>query len=392
MTRNRRGFTLIELLVVIAIIAVLIALLLPAVQAAREAARRAQCVNNVKQLLLGLHNFESTNGTFPMGCNEPYLNGLNYNTGSDALGSDFSEPFGPNWAIMILPFIEQGGVYNSSNVLGYPGWAGPYAVAYASTAPNQKNYNMDWCNTTVRSTRLNVFVCPTDPNNSTQNNFFQPSDIALFSAAGVTFPQDQAKGIPLTNWARGNYGAVQGNTDPDHQIGGINDPGASPPAPSHVGMMGENFGSTIAQVTDGLSNTAAVAELRVGLTTADVRGVWAMGLGMASLAGHAKSYNPTPNNKLGFNIIQGCNDGGDEMQAGPVLGQQVLNAAQQGMGFNCGSGMYNSGGQSRSMHPGGVNVGFGDGSVRFVKNTISNTIWILVLAKNDGAVLSSDSY
>ena len=392
MTKVRQGFTLIELLVVIAIIAVLIALLLPAVQAAREAARRAQCVNNVKQLLLGLHNFESANGTFPKGVNEPYLNGLNYNTGSDALGSDYSEPFRPNWAIMILPFIEEAALYNSSNVLGYPGWPGPYAVANASSAPNQTAYNMDWCNTTVRSTRLNAFVCPTDAFNNTSNNFFQTSDIALFTAQGVTYPQDQAKGIPLTNWARGNYGAVQGNTDPDHQINGIEDAGASPKAPGHVGMMGENFGSTIAQVTDGLSNTAAVAELRAGLTTTDVRGVWAMGLGMASLAGHAKSYNPTPNNLFGFNINQGCNDGGDEMQAGPVLGQQVLNAAQQDMGFNCGGGMFNSGGQSRSMHPGGVNVGFGDGSVRFIKNSIANSIWIEILARADGGILSSDQY
>ena len=66
-SRTRRGFTLIELLVVIAIIAVLIALLLPAVQAAREAARRAQCVNNLKQIGLGVHNFESTNSEFPPG-------------------------------------------------------------------------------------------------------------------------------------------------------------------------------------------------------------------------------------------------------------------------------------------------------------------------------------
>ncbi len=389
---RRRGFTLIELLVVIAIIAVLIALLLPAVQSAREAARRAQCVNNTKQLLLGLHNFETANGTFPKGVNMPYLNGLDWNSGSDALGSDFSEPFGPNWAIMILPYIDQAAVYNASNVIGYPGWAGPYAVPFASTAPNQANYNMDWANTTVRSTRLNVFVCPTDAYNNPGNNFYQVSDVSLFASAGITGPQDLAKGIPLTNWARGNYGAVQGNTDPDHQINGIEDAGASPKAAAHVGTMGENFGSTIAQVSDGLSNTAVITELRAGLTTADIRGVWAMGLGMASLAGHAKSYNPTPNNLKGFSPAQGCNDGGDEMQAGPVLGQQVPNAALIGMGFNCGGGMYNSGGQSRSMHPGGVNVGFGDGSVRFIKNSIPNAIWIQVLARADGGVLSADSF
>src|ERR1700677_517562 len=106
MLRHRQGFTLIELLVVIAIIAVLIALLLPAVQAAREATRRAQCVNNIKQLLLGLHNFESANATFPKGVNEPYLTGLNFNTGSDSLGSDFSESFEANWAVIVFPYLH----------------------------------------------------------------------------------------------------------------------------------------------------------------------------------------------------------------------------------------------------------------------------------------------
>ena len=70
-------------------------------------------------------------------------------------------------------------------------------------------------------------------------------------------------------------------------------------------MMGENFGSTIASVTDGLSNTAAVAELRAGLTTADVRGVWAMGLGMASLAGHAKVVQPDAEQSQGFQYYPG---------------------------------------------------------------------------------------
>src|ERR1700753_4106146 len=100
-----RGFTLIELLVVIAIIAVLIALLLPAVQAAREAARRAQCVNNIKQIVLGLMNFESSNSTLPKGINEPYVNGYTYNQVSDLLVADQTEPFGPNWAVMILPYL-----------------------------------------------------------------------------------------------------------------------------------------------------------------------------------------------------------------------------------------------------------------------------------------------
>lgn len=387
---RRRGFTLIELLVVIAIIAVLIALLLPAVQAAREAGRRAQCVNNIKNLVLALHNFESTNGTFPKGVNMPYLNGLTGATGSDALGSDQTEPFGPNWAVMILPFLEQQSLYNTSNVVGYPGWLGTYAVPNATSAVNPGSYNMDWANSTLRSTRLNVFVCPTDSKNDTSNNFFSTSDASAYSQYA---PKDQRTGAILTNWARGNYGAVQGATDPDHMISGDDGAGAQPfKGLPKVGMMGLNFGSTIASVTDGLSNTLAIAELRVGLGTMDIRGTWAIGLGSASLAGHAKVYNPTPNNNKGFSPAQGCNDGGDEMQAGPPMGALYPNAAAQGMGFSCAGGQFNSGGQSRSMHPGGVNVGFADGSVRFIKNTVAQQVWFALLVKKDGQVLSADQY
>ena len=389
MRRPRRAFTLIELLVVISIIAVLIALLLPAVQAAREAARRAQCVNNVKQLLLGLHNFESANGSFPKGVNEPYLNGLNDQTGSDSLGSDQTEPFGPNWAVMILPYLEQGALFNASNVLAYPGWNGPYSVPNASTAPNAAMYNMDWANQTLRSTRLNAFVCPTDANNQVGSFFYTPSDYQNYPQYS---PMDQRTKTPLTNWARGNYGAVQGGTDPDHQMNGVDGLNQSPyPGLPKTGMMSLNYGARIADVTDGLSNTAAVSELRVGLNSMDIRGTWALGLSMASLVGHAKDYNPTPNNLKGFSYPT-CKDGGDEMQAGPVLGPLFPNAAAMGLGFNCGGGMYNSGGQSRSMHPGGVNTGFADGSVKFIKNTIAQRIWFALLVRKDGTVLSADQY
>ncbi len=175
MSRQRRGFTLIELLVVIAIIAVSIALLLPAVQSAREAARRAQRVNNIKQILLGMHNFESSNGSLPKGINLPYVNGYTCSQLSDQLVADQTEPFGPNSAVMILPDIEQQMIYNASNVPGYPGWSGPYnpggSVA-PSDATNPTNYNMGWAATTVVSTTMSVFVRPSDAYNTTANPFF----------------------------------------------------------------------------------------------------------------------------------------------------------------------------------------------------------------------------
>ena len=128
-----RGFTLIELLVVIAIIAVLIALLLPAVQAAREAARRAQCVNNLKQLALACHNYESANGTFPMGRNvQAYIS-----TGGGSQG------WHDGWGMLtgVLQYTEQSPLYNAINLN-----LGPFQVR----------------NSTVINTGINTLWCPSD--------------------------------------------------------------------------------------------------------------------------------------------------------------------------------------------------------------------------------------
>ncbi len=128
---RRRGFTLIELLVVIAIIAVLIALLLPAVQAAREAARRAQCVNNLKQIGIALHNYHDQVGAFPYG--------------ADAWGAPGpTNFFGGNWVLMVLPQLEQNALYNSFN----------FSLQTAGTTAVM--------NTTVIRTVLNVLICPSD--------------------------------------------------------------------------------------------------------------------------------------------------------------------------------------------------------------------------------------
>ncbi|HWL07203.1 MAG TPA: DUF1559 domain-containing protein [Planctomicrobium sp.] len=129
--RKKAGFTLIELLVVIAIIAILVALLLPAVQQAREAARRSQCKNNLKQIGLALHNYHDSHNTFP-----PGWIGVAANVPNPEGGNGFS------WGTFILPYLDQGPLYNSFNFR--------LSMTHADNLPFIK-------------TKLTVFQCPSDP-------------------------------------------------------------------------------------------------------------------------------------------------------------------------------------------------------------------------------------
>ncbi|MGE3820576.1 MAG: DUF1559 domain-containing protein, partial [Isosphaeraceae bacterium] len=143
MKRTTRGFTLIELLVVIAIIAVLIALLLPAVQSAREAARRAQCVNNLKQIGLGLHNYHSTFEAFPPGRMSPYL-------GNFAGGPGECWQGGIAVHMHLSPYMEGLNAYNAFNF-------GNSRVRVPPSGPPNCPQNV-----TVVLLRSNMFVCPSE--------------------------------------------------------------------------------------------------------------------------------------------------------------------------------------------------------------------------------------
>src|SRR5260370_41925909 len=193
-TRLKRGFTLIELLVVIAIIAVLIALLLPAVQAAREAARRAECVNNLKQIGLALHNYDGTHQTLPPG----YISNFN------AKGDDTGPGWG--WASMMLPQLELNTVFNAINF----------------------NLSIELAqNQTSRLPTAKVFLCPSDS--------VKPSWDAM--------TRDPNTGVPINlicQVAPSNYVAMYGITEP-----GVNG----------EGLFFRNSKISLRDITDGTSQT-----------------------------------------------------------------------------------------------------------------------------------------
>ena len=232
---------------------------------------------------------------------------------------------------------------------------------------------MDWANTTLRTTRINVARLP----DRLQQRAPAASSSPRRAAANSAFaPMDQLKGIPLTNWARGNYGAVQGATDPDHILNGVDGSSSAPfPGMPKCGIMGLNYG------VEARRGHRRPLEHR-GRRRAPDR---------AQLDGHPRHLGPRPGDGQPGRPRQGLQPDPEQQarhppgrrlrrrrrrDAGrPRPGPLFPNAAALGMGFNCGGGMYNSGGQSRSLHPGGVNAGFADGSVNFIKDTVAHQIW-----------------
>jgi prepilin-type N-terminal cleavage/methylation domain-containing protein/prepilin-type processing-associated H-X9-DG protein len=341
-TQRHRGFTLIELLVVIAIIAVLIALLLPAVQAAREAARRSQCVNNLKQIGLGVMNYESSNGCFPPG----------------EKGCCWG-----NWTVFVLPFIEQQALYNSWNSFGNNSDAG---IAAGFDSPFRYAGGL---NTTVSWTQVKTYMCPSDPNAGVAR-----SNGPRFHNYAVNYGNgDQSENASETFPAQSNPNVtVVFNGAPFTDMG-------SPKIdiPTYAVGFTVTAPSTIASITDGLSNTLMASELRIANPVTDLRGyTW---WGPSSAFNTSITPNSTYPDMMGNG---GCGSDMPPMNP-PCLGNKipVLKDSAGNPEVYLGA---------RSFHPGGVNAVMCDGSVKFFKNTISLTTWMAAGSSQGGEVISAD--
>jgi prepilin-type N-terminal cleavage/methylation domain-containing protein/prepilin-type processing-associated H-X9-DG protein len=337
--RVPKGFTLIELLVVIAIIAILIGLLVPAVQKVREAAARMQCSNNLKQLAIACHSYQDTNGTLPAAVQ---MRAGVSRTNATFTGNPLTPPanlnFGPNWIVMILPYIEQTALYTSvsSSITNYP-----------------TNGDANW--RSIRSNQFSTVVCPSD-----------------------TGTKDAYTGVG-GGWARGNYacnaGGIHGpnlgwTTTEGGQIP-VNSSGWAglPTDLTGGGVMCINWGHNIARIQDGSSNTIMLTEVRIGahLSPLDPRGTWALGFpGASVVAGHFSWDNTLPNT---------TEDNSDDCEG-------CINDPQGGMGAWPGCPYQQ--GQARGRHTGGVNVAMADASVLFVRNSISQANWWYMNSANDG--------
>jgi prepilin-type N-terminal cleavage/methylation domain-containing protein len=316
---KHRGFTLVELLVVIAIIGILVALLLPAVQAAREAARRMSCGNNLKQFGLAMQNYHDAYKVLPPG-------GIHNINGMAADGGSTS--YGPNWAILLLPFYEQGPLHAQYN--------------FAGTVRAREN-------PAVVTTKLEVHVCPSD-------EFTEPWD-----NNSVLF----ARGNYAVNCGSGNCFSTGDFRNIRKERG-----------PFHIGM---HYGAKLADIKDGTSNTVLLAEVLNGPRASDRRGVWAYPTGSYFSGGSKKAdYDPDiyllPNgNALDNNKCDRPNSCSSSIE--PTDRQ-----------MRCIGGTADPFVTSRSFHPGGIQICRADGSVTFIADQVTMSEWLHMLAMRDNGV------
>ncbi|MFH1920630.1 MAG: DUF1559 domain-containing protein [Planctomycetota bacterium] len=317
-TKSSGGFTLVELLVVIAIIGILIALLLPAVQAAREAARRSQCSNNLKQLGLALHNYHDSKKCFPTGVTWP--------------GGLYGRPARQNFNYHLLPYLEQGNVYDLFSFDNLP-------------------WRILWANANRQATAAEIpgWLCPSD---------------------GLPGPTITDPGYsPPQTWPYSNYSGVFNG----FQLSDLSIPGRALPDPSIHATFDANRTTQFRDMTDGTSNTLCMAESLTGPA--------------GFYRGQAYSDQPCgvmvftelgPNTRLPDRCYPYVTASGGWCKNLPDQNLPSGGGSSNSLNNSC---------SARSRHPGGVQVVLGDGSARFVSETINLITWQQLATIRGGEVL-----
>lgn len=359
-TRNRRGFTLIELLVVIAIIGVLIALLLPAVQSAREAARRAQCTNNLKQIGLAIHNFESANNKFPDGAGPvPTATGVGPYTRSSV-------------QVLILPYLEQANLYSTFNM----------GLDVNNTGQNE----------TARCQNISAFICPSDAASTRMpgstvyaGSTGQIGYSNYFASIGATAAQLFDTGTATAETNAGTLGIF------NYKMNLTGSLATNPKFRSVESTI------TIASVSDGTSNTAMFSEIKRSSlpVTASAANLVDRNVIHRLSAWNRAVDNYTPK-------LPDCDT--SSMTVLAYRGQQYYRGQQfvstyshtvppNYRGFDCMDSTWGVGHlAARSYHSGGVNLVMADGSVRFVKDSVSMPTWRALGTKAGGEIVSADAF
>jgi len=353
LSRRRSGFTLIELLVVIAIIAVLIALLLPAVQSAREAARRAQCVNNMKQLALACHNYHDVNGKFPTGM---YLHPVFGPIGTGEAWNNSS------WLVLLLPQMEQQPLWNAVNFTIM--W-GTFNSGWRWNKVYQGNQNG-----TVRETILNSLICPSDtspPRDTTNADEMSASGSVTWLAGGTSYVGNMGDNCLACDPTPGTVVACDGWVCRGPQLGHNRSGNESRDNGGTAGSgvfwaWGSNVGLNM--ITDGTTNTFLAGEQIMKVTRWNA---WVE-------ANQCVGSTALPLNYIAPNTAISGN--------GSVV--VSTGATDTGTWWHWYS--------FRSQHPGGGNFAMCDGSVKFIKTSISMPVYQGLSTRNLGEVISSDAY
>jgi prepilin-type N-terminal cleavage/methylation domain-containing protein/prepilin-type processing-associated H-X9-DG protein len=346
---KRPAFTLIELLIVAAILAAIAGLLLVAMGSALESSRRAACVSNLRQVGLAMHNYHGAHqawppaviwsppgeplGSVPMGVIDRVAR----------RGRTQDDTIFANWLAMLLPYLEQS----------------------VPSQPKRPISHAD--NRVLRESEVAVLKCPSDPYSTSDNKYERAME---------------------NRYARGNFAI---NVGPDGNCVAGTRVDGEPCVMGFIATRNQVWGSGVAgvnrsfrmqDVTDGLSHTVAINEIRAGVDPLDPRGAWALGqIGASILARHGEhddAGGPNPAS-IGSEVFIGCKALTAKLGEAALAAERMACLVQE-LEMNLQSG-------SRSCHPGGVNVLLCDGSARFIANGIDGGIWHALHTRSSGETI-----